>query len=117
MFKHVPSDVPVGHQFLSADNTSIQAHLDQLSEWTLDNLMQLNTGKCTHTIFSRAKVDFVTRLKVNGTILDQQAVTKIPGCWVDEEGGTWKSNTHELVKSVYSRISMLYKLKYTGVCI
>ena len=62
-------------------------------------------------------MDFVTRLKVNGTVLDQKAVTKILGCWVDEDAGTWKTNTRELVKSAYSRISMLSKLKYAGVCI
>jgi hypothetical protein len=115
VYTHVPSDVPLDHQFLAGTDTTIQTHLDQLSEWTDLNLMKLNPEKCSYTIFSRAKVDFVTRLTVNGTKIDQKAVTKILGCWVDEDAGSWNTNTRELVKSAYSRISMLSKLKYTGV--
>ena len=37
------------------------------------------------------------------------------GCWIQEDAGKWGVNTKELVKSAYSRISMLSKLKYTGV--
>ena len=41
--------------------------------------------------------------------------TKILGCWIQEDAGNWSKNTRELVKSAYSRVSMLSKLKYTGV--
>ena len=37
------------------------------------------------------------------------------GCWIDQDAGSWETNTKELVKSDYSKISMLTKLKYTGV--
>ena len=66
-------------------------------------------------ILSRAKADFVTRLSVGGAKIDQKAVTKLLGCWIDEDAGKWSTNTRELVKSAYARISMLTKLKYTGV--
>jgi hypothetical protein len=66
-------------------------------------------------ILSRAKVDFVTRLSVGGAKIDQKGVTKILGCWIDEDAGKWSTNTRELIKSAYSRIPMLTKLKYTGV--
>ena len=56
-----------------------------------------------------------TRLGVNGTKIDQKAATKILGCWIDEDAGSWSTNTRELVKAAYSRISMLSNLKYTGV--
>ena len=45
----------------------------------------------------------------------KKAATKLLGCWIDEDDGTWSTNTRELVKSAYSRISMLTKLKYTRV--
>ena len=115
VYMHVPSDVPVDYKFLSGADTTIQSHLDQLSVWTTENLMKLNPDKCSYLIFSRAKVDFVTRLSVNGTKIDQKAATKILGCWIDEDAGSWSTNTRELVKSAYSRITMLSKLKYTGV--
>lgn len=66
-------------------------------------------------LLSRAKVDFVTRLSVGGTKIDQKSATKLLGCWIDEDAGKWSTNTKELIKSAYSRISMLTKLKYTGV--
>ena len=49
--------------------------------------------------------------------IDQNEVTKILGCWIDEDPGKWGGNTRELVKSAYLNISMLSKLKYTGVSI
>ena len=59
--------------------------------------------------------DFVTRLTVNGTKIDQKEATKILGCWIEEDPGKWGRNTHELVKLAYSKISMITKLKYVGV--
>ena len=47
--------------------------------------------------------------------IDQKQSTKILGYWIQEDAGKWSVNTRELVKSAYSRISMLSKLKYTGV--
>ena len=77
--------------------------------------MKLNPAKCDYLILSRCQTDFVTRLTVNGTKIDQKVATKVLGCWIEEEPGKWAKNTSELVKSAYSRISMLSKLKYTGV--
>ena len=34
---------------------------------------------------------------------------------MDEDAGKWYTNTKEICKSAYSRISMLFKLKYVGV--
>ena len=51
----------------------------------------------------------------NGMKIYQKQTTKILGCWIQEDAGKWGVNTKELVKSAYSRISMLSKLKYTGV--
>ena len=66
-------------------------------------------------VFSRSREQFVTRLTVDNNKIDQKHVSKILGCWVDEDAGKWETNTKELCKSAYSRISMLTKLKYVGV--
>ena len=116
VYTHVPSDIPVDHQFLPTSATQTQVHLDRLAEWTEENKMKLNPDKCNYMILSRAKNDFVTRLSVNGTKIDQKSATKILGCWVDQDVGKWGTNTRELCKSAYSRISMLTKLHYVGVC-
>ena len=67
------------------------------------------------TVFSRSEEQFVNRLTVNGNKIDQKCVSKILGCWVDEDAGKWATNTTEICKSAYSRISLLSKLKYVGV--
>ena len=115
MYSHVASDIPHDHQFLDPALTQVQSHLDQLALWTEQNLMKLNPEKCDYLILSRAQQDFVTRLTVNGLKIDQKETTKILGCWIEEDLGKWGKNTKELVKSAFSRISMLSKLKYTGV--
>ena len=88
-YSHVASDIPLEHQFLNPNDTQIQPQLDQQ--------------------------DFVTRLTINGTKIDQKEATKILGCWIEEDPGKWGRNTRELVKLAYSRISMITKLKYVGV--
>ena len=109
-YLHVPSDIPLDHRYLDASSTNMQSYLDQTALWTSQNLMKLNPEKSSYTIFSRAKEDFVTRLTINGTKIDQKNVTKILGCWIEEDAGHWNINTRELVKAAYSRLSMLTKL-------
>ena len=76
--------------------------------------MKLNEDKCNYMVFSRAQEDFVTRLTVNNTKLDQVHVSKILGVWVSQDL-SWDKNTTEMCKRAYSRVSMLTKLKYVGV--
>ena len=104
IYKHVASDILLDHQFLDGTNTFMQSHLDQLSDWSDRNLAKLNPSKCSYMILSRAKADFVTRLSVGGAKIDQKSVTKLLGCWIDEDAGSWSTNTRELIKSAYSRI-------------
>ena len=117
IYMHVASDIPVGYKFLNSTHTKMQSHLDQLSVWSDTNLTKLNPEKCSYMILSRMKEDFVTRLSIGGLKIDQKSATKILGCWIDEDVGKWAINTKEIIKSAYSRISMLTKLKYTGVSI
>ena len=93
----------------------MQSYLDQLASWADLNLMKLNTEKINYLIFSRAQEQFVTRLTVNGMKIDQKQTTKILGCCIEEDAGKWATNTRELVKPSYSRISILSKLKHIGV--
>ena len=36
--------------------------------------------------------------------------------WLQEDGG-WGTNTKEICKSAYARVSLLTKLKYAGTCV
>ena len=112
-YSHIPSDIPVDHQFLPPEAYNTQTYLDQLSLWTKDNLILLNPRKCNHIIFSRSQEKFATRLTVNGDKINQLNAVKILGCWVQEDAGKWSKNTTELCIASYARLSMLSKLKYT----
>ena len=93
---HIPSDIPLDHQFLPPNTYNTQSNLDQLSSWTLDNKMLLNPLKCNYLIFSRSQEKFVTRLIVDGEKINQFKTVKILGCWIDEDAGSWSTNTREL---------------------
>ena len=76
--------------------------------------MLLNPLNCNYLIFSRSHEKFVTRLTVDGENIKQLEAVKILGCWIDEDARTWLTNTQQC-KGAYARLSMLSKLKYTGV--
>ena len=78
--------------------------------------MKLNPSKSSYMVFSRSQEVFATRLTLNSQTLEQKDACKILGVWIEEDAGSWQRNTKELCKSAYSRISMLSKLRYVGVC-
>jgi hypothetical protein len=110
---HVASDVGVDQLFLPPSNCQTQSQLDEITEWTRQNLMKLNEAKSNYMIFKRTKSNFVTRLNLNGTVLDQLSTAKLLGIWITEDL-SWAKNTQEICKKAYSRMSMLSKLKYVG---
>ena len=66
---HVASDVGIGQEFLPPTSYETQEQLNTISQWTEANLMKINEKKCNYMIFSRAKVDFVTRLTMNNNYI------------------------------------------------
>ena len=68
---HVSSDIGIEHKYLPASSYDLQGHLNSISQWTQENLMKINGKKCDYMIFSRAKVDFATRLSMNHNTIDQ----------------------------------------------
>ena len=112
--EHVPSDVGVDQMFLPAQSYATQDHLNYISNWTDEHLMQLNPTKCNYMVFSRAQTEFSTRLKVKNTKMDRTTVNKILGVWI-EDSLSWETNTIEICRKAYSRVSMQTTLKYAGV--
>ena len=101
--EHVASDVGVDQSFLPAISYGTQDSLNFISNWTKENLMQLNAAKCSYT-----------RLTVNNTYLERIKVTKLLGVWISEDL-SWSKNCKEICKKAYSKLSMITKLKYAGV--
>ena len=57
---HVASDIGVDQLYLPAKSYTTQNSLDEISNWTKDNLMKLNVAKCNFMIFTRSKTQFST---------------------------------------------------------
>ena len=112
--QHVASDIGIDDKYLPATSYSAQDTLDQVSNWTANNLMKLNAQKCNFMIFSRSNEKFATRLSINNTILERKHASKILGVWISDDL-SWTRNCQEICKKAYSRLSMLTKLKYVGV--
>ena len=77
--QHVPSDVGTDQLFLPPDQFQTQESINQITSWTKENLMKINESKTSYMIFTRAKTDFVTRLYVDNSKLDQLHEPKIIG--------------------------------------
>ena len=75
--------------------------------------MRLNEKKTSYIIFTRARQNFATRLTLNGNLLERKNTIKLLGMWLQEDGG-WGTNTKEICKRAYARVSLLTKLKYAG---
>ena len=112
---HVPSDIGVDQLYLPSEECKTQDNLDQITNWTSENLMQINIEKTKYMIFTRSQAKFATRLKVDNIKIDQIKEAKVTGVWLTEDL-KWKKNTREIVKKAFARMSMLTKLKYVGVC-
>ena len=112
---HVASDIGIEDEYLPASSFQTQDHLNYITNWTNENLMKINEKKCNYMIFSRTKEKFATRLKVNDSKLDRISVTKLLGVWISEDM-SWDRNCKEICMKAFSRLSMITKLKYVGVC-
>ena len=116
-WSHVLSDIGIDQQFLPPHQTKSQQYLNYINNWTENNLMKINSSKSNYQIFSRCQTDFATRLTIGGDKIDRKPISKILGVWISEDAGDWSINTSEICKKSYARISMLSKLKYSGVSI
>ena len=112
---HVASDIAVDQRFLPPGHTHTQSQSDAISQWTDTNLAKLNASKSNYIIYTRMKEDFAARITLNGTYLERQSVIKILGVWISDKPGCWEKNTKEIIKTTYSKLSILTKLKHAGM--
>ena len=111
----MPSYVIANAPFLLPEKYNMQSYIDEISDWTQQNKMLVNEKKSNYIIFTRSKEEFSTRLSMNNVPLERLSVTKVLGVWLQEDMG-WNENTKQICKKSYSRMSILSKLKYTGIC-
>ena len=111
---HVASDIPIDTPFLPPDTFGTQACLDNIADWTTENMMKINHDKSNYIVFSRSKQEFSTRLNLENINLDRETEIKILGVWLTEDM-KWSKNTREICKKAFARVSLITKLKYAGV--
>ena len=111
---HVASDIGNDHLFLDPEKIAMQTYLDQISDWTEQNLMLLNERKSSYIVFSRSKEAFSTRLKIKSITLERKNVIRILGVWFQEDL-KWNYNVKQICIKAYSRMYILNKLKYAGI--
>ena len=111
---HIASDIGIDDLYLPIEQYNMQNNLNNISQWTNQNLMLLNEKKSSYIVFTRSKSDFSLRLSLNGVTLDRKRIVKILGIWLQEDL-KWNFNTKQICIKAYSRMNMLNKLKYVGI--
>jgi hypothetical protein len=104
---HVPSDIATDNSYLDAVNIKSQGYLDKIKDWTDSRQMKLNTDKTNFMVFNFSRnFQFNTRLKLEGSNIDQVHETKLLGL-VLRDDLSWKSNTDGLTKRAYTRMLII----------
>ena len=111
--QRVPNDVATEQPFLPTAAFKSQTRNENISKWTHENKMKLNTEKSNYMVISRKKDTFATRLKLDNKTVERQTQIRHLGVWLSENM-SWDKNISEICKKSYARIRMLSKLKYVG---
>ena len=111
---HVASDIGPGQLFLPPHEFRTQDSLNQISDWTDENLMEINARKSNYMVFTRSRTSFATRLNIGNKFIEQLKETKLCGVWLTDNM-KWEKNTREIARKAFARMSMITKLKYVGV--
>ena len=111
--EHVASDISLDQKFLPPSSYETQDTLNYISNWTNENLMKLNAGKCSYMVFTKSQDELMTRLTINNTYLEKVNVSKLLGVWISKDI-PWSNTCQEMCRKAYSRLSIITKLKYTG---
>ena len=108
--QHVPSDIATENKFIDSSNLKTQNHLKQISKWTQEKEMKLNSEKSNYMIFNFSKSNqFNTRLHMEKKILEQVKQTCLLGVIIRDDL-KWHSNTASLVTRCYQRMTILRNL-------
>ena len=83
---HVASDIGVDEQYVSASNLETQSILNNISQWTDQNLMKMKSDKTKYMVFSRSEMEF-----------ERIEETKLVGVWLTT-WLDWDKNTIETCK-------------------
>ena len=69
--QHVASDIGIDQLYIPSENIKSQSYMNNISEWTVRNKMQLNESKSKVILFNYTHdYQFATRVKLNDSLLN-----------------------------------------------
>ena len=102
-------------QFLPQERNKLQKHLDEVSNYALENEMKLNKEKTKVMLFNTACYrDFMPEVSVDGKYLEVVEEYKLLGVMISSNL-KWETNTSYTTKRAFSRLWMLRRLKNLGL--
>ena len=107
---HVASDIGINQKFLPSENYLTQNSLNQIENWTVQNMSKLNVEKSKIMIFNFTDdFQFGTRVYLENQLLEIVTETKLLGMIITSDL-KWHRNTEMLVKKAFARMIILHKL-------
>ena len=102
-------------QILPQERNKLQKHLDDVSQYALENEMKLNKEKTKVMLFNTASQrDFMPEVNVDGKQLEVVEEYKLLGVIISSNL-KWEANTEYITKKAFSRLWMLRRLKNLGL--
>ena len=94
----VPNDLKAERLYIPPENLKSQSYLDNISAWTKDNKMKINSAKTKSMVFNFTNnYQFGTRLKIDNQIIKTISETKLLGT----SDLKWTQNTS--LHSIYKK--------------
>ena len=107
---HVPSDVPANGYYLEPENMKTQQFMRNISEWTNENKMRLNTRKTKAMVFNFTNdYQFSSRVQLDNEVVEIVKEARLLGVIINDKL-TWDPNTDYIVKRANSRMRLIHKL-------
>ena len=96
--QHVASDIGINQLYLPSENIQSQSFMNNISEWTANNRMQLNESKTKVMVFNYTRnYQFSTRIMLNGSLLDTINETLLLGTVITSDL-KWHKNTEHITR-------------------
>ena len=103
----IPSHIPEHNQIILSKNLKSQRYLNDINQWTEENLMELNENKTKAILFNFSKNNqFSTDLMLKGKRVEIFEQAKLLGLILTNDL-KWEENTNYLVKDANRRMVML----------
>ena len=104
----VPSNIPVHNQFIKSEHLKTTKYLNDINDWTENNLMMLNQKKTKQIIFNfNRDKQFTTEVELKNESLELVNEVKLLGVIISSDL-KWHKNTNYLTKKANKKMRMLH---------